>query len=136
MPQPTRGPALTTFAILFGVLAVSNFLKPLQLGETTGFVFLGYRLSGLPNAVAGPLFGLYLALMAAAIWRLRRHALPMVRAYLVYVVLNLILFRVWGPPMPGEGVGRILFSLVYMAVAIGVPLATARLLSQRQAELT
>lgn len=136
MPQPNRGPALTTFAILFGVLAVSNFLKPLQLGETTGFVFFGYRLTGLPNTIAGPIFGLYLATMAAAIWRMRRIALPMVWAYLAYVVANLILFRVWGPPMPGEGAGRVVFSLVYMTVAIGVPLATALLLRRRQAELT
>jgi hypothetical protein len=130
-----RGSALTTFAILFGLLAVSNFLKPFQLSETAGFVFFGLRLDGLANTVAGPLFGAYLASMAMGIWRLRRWALPMVWAYLGYVVLNLILFRVWGPPMPGEGIGRVVFSLVYMAIAIGVPLSTALILRRRQAEL-
>jgi hypothetical protein len=132
----SRGPALTTFAVLFGILAVSNFLKPLQLGETTGFVLFGYRLTGLPNMIAGPLFGAYLATMAMGIWRLRRWALPMVWVYLGYVVVNLILFRIVGPPMPGEGMGRIVFGLVYMAIAIGVPLSTGILLRRRAAALT
>lgn len=132
MPAQTapRGPALTTFAILFGLLAVSNFLKPLELGETTGFVFFGQRLKGLPNMIAGPLFGAYLAAMAAGIWRLRRWALPMVWAYLAYVIANLVLFRVFGP-MEGEGAGRLVFGLVYMSIAIGVPLYTALLLRRR-----
>jgi len=43
-----RGPFLTVAAILFGLLAISNLLKPLEIGPTTGFVFLGKRLSGTP----------------------------------------------------------------------------------------
>ena len=138
MPESraARGPALTLFAILFGILAVSNFLKPLELGETTGFVFFGYRLKGLPNTIAGPVFGAYLATMAASIWQMRRRALTMVWIYLAYVIANLILFRIVGPPMPGEGAGRVIFGLVYMAIAIGVPLSTALILRRRQAELT
>jgi hypothetical protein len=119
------------FAILFGLLAVSNFLKPLEIGETTGFVFLGQRLQGLPNLIVAPLFGAYLATMAVGIWRLRPWVLPMVWAYLAYVVANLVLFRLIGPPMPGDGAGRIVFSLVYMTVAIGIPLATALQLRRR-----
>jgi hypothetical protein len=130
-----RGSALTTFAVLFGLLAVSNFLKPLELGETTGFVLFGNRLKGLPNMIAGPLFGGYLAAMAAGIWRLRRWALPMVWAYLAYVAANLVLFRLVGPPMPGEGAGRVAFALTYTAVAVGVPLATGLLLRRRRGEL-
>jgi hypothetical protein len=53
-----------------------------------------------------------------------------------YVIVNLVLFRLIGPPMPGEGMGRVVFSLVYMTVAIGVPLSTALLLRRRRATLT
>jgi hypothetical protein len=131
-----RGPALTAFALLFALLALSNFSKPLEIGETTGFVFFGHRLEGRSNAIVAPLFGAYLAVMAIRIWRLRRWALPMVWAYLGYVAANLVLFRLVGPPMPGEGAGRVLFGLAYMTVAIGVPLAAGLVLRRRHAELT
>jgi len=134
--ESARGPALTAFAVLFGILALSNFSKPLEIGSTTGFVFFGYRLQGFWNTVVAPLFGAYLAVMAIGIWRLRRWALPMVWAYLAYVAANLVLFRLVGPPMPGEGAGRVIFSLVYMSVALGIPLATALLLRRRSAELS
>ena len=75
MASEQRGSALTTFAILFGVVAVSNLLKPLQLGGAhTGFVFFGQRTSGTTNAILGPLFGIYLLVYAVGIWRLRRFA--------------------------------------------------------------
>lgn len=54
-----------TFAILFFILGISNVLKPLQLlGEQTGFVLFGERLTGTANAIAGPLFGLSLFVYA------------------------------------------------------------------------
>jgi hypothetical protein len=134
MTEPQRDRVLTVFAVLFAVLAVSNLLKPLEIGATTGFVLLGRRLSGTPNAIAGPLFGLYLLVYAAGIWRLRRHALPMAWAYAGYVVLNLILFRVHEGPPPTPGYG--LFTLVYGVVAIGVSAGAAVLLSRRRTELT
>ena len=78
MAQAERGQALTTFAILFGLLAISNLLKPFQFGgEQTGFVFFGSRLSGAPNAIIGPVFGIFLAVYAYAIWNMRRFAIPM-----------------------------------------------------------
>ena len=114
-----RDRTLTVFAVVFGLLAVSNFLKPLQLGGSrTGFVFLGQRLSGTPNAIIGPLFGLYLLLYAVGIWRMRRYALPMAWAYAAYVVVNLLLFNVRTPRPPGTG--YLLFGLVYMVVAVAV----------------
>lgn len=130
-----RGRALTVFAILFGILAISNLTKPLELEENAGFVLFGQRLKGTPNAIVAPLFAAYLATMAVGIWKLRRWALPMVWLYLGYVVVNLVLFRLIGPPMPGEGMGRVVFSLVYMTVAIGVPLSTALLLRRRRSAL-
>ena len=96
-------------------------------------MFLGRRLSGTPNAIIGPLFGLYLLLYAIGIWRMRRYALPMGIGYAVYVVLNLILFTVRDPTAFRNG---LLFGLVYSVVAIGVSGGTAYLLAQRRAALT
>lgn len=135
MAQAQRGTALTIFAILFGLLAVSNFLKPLQLGGAqTGFVFFGERLSGTANAIIGPLFGLYLAVYAFGIWTMRRFALPMGHAYATYVVLNLILYGFRGT-YP-DTVSYKIFTVVYAAIAIGVSAGAAVLLTQRKAELT
>lgn len=136
MAELKRETALTTFAILFGVLAVSNFSKPLQLDAQTGFVLFGHRLSGFANTIFGPLFGLYLAIYAAGIWRMRRYALPMAWAYFAYVVVNLIMFNFFGPKPEGAGVGYAIFGVVYAAVAIGVSLGAALTLRKRQAELT
>lgn len=133
MPQSQRGQALTIFAVLFGVLAVSNMLKPLGIGEQTGFVFFGRRLSGLPNLILGPLFGIYLAVYAYGIWNMKRFAMPMGHAYATYVVLNLILFSMRNPSPQSNG--EMVFGVVYAAVAIGVSLAAAVMLTKRKAEL-
>ena len=131
-----RGRLLTTAAILFAILAVSNLLKPFQLGgERTGFVFLGQRLSGTANTILGPLFGLYLGVYAAGVWTMRRWALPMAWGYAAYVVVNLLLFNARTPPPPGAGAAWRLFGLLYAVVAIGVSVGTARILGRRRAEL-
>lgn len=134
MPQSQRGTALTVFAVLFGVLAVSNMLKPLGIGEQTGFVFFGQRLSGLPNLILGPLFGLYLAVYAYGIWNMKRFALPMGHAYATYVILNLILFSMRNPGP--QSTGETVFIVVYAIVAIGVAVGAAVILTKRKAELT
>jgi hypothetical protein len=134
MANRARGAWLTTCAILFGILAVSNFLKPLQLGGAqTGFVFFGHRLSGTANSLVGPLFGAYLAVYVFGIWNLRRFALPMSHAYALYVVLNLILFSFQDtvPSTPGH----VAFGIVYSSIAIGVSLGAAIALTKRKAEL-
>jgi hypothetical protein len=95
MAEPQHQRMFTVFAVLFGILAFSNLLKPFRFGgDQTGFVLLGERLSGLANTIAGPVFGLFLALYAFGIWQRKRFALPMGHAYATYVVLNLILFSV------------------------------------------
>ena len=135
MAQAQRGTALTTFAILFGLLAISNFLKPFQFGgDQTGFVFLGQRLSGTANTIIGPLFGLYLLIYAIGIWGMRRWALPMAHAYATYVVLNLVLFSLRNTT-PDTASYKV-FTIVYATIAIGVSIASAVLLTQRKAELT
>lgn len=127
-----RGRALTIFAVLFALLALSNFLKPFGGGET-GFVFLGRRLSGTPNAILGPLFGIYLLVYAWRIWQMRRAALTMGYVYAAYVISNLVLFHLRNPAPPG--VGYVLFNVLYAAIAIGVSCGAAYLLSQRKGAL-
>jgi hypothetical protein len=135
MSQATRGRTLTIFAVLFGLLAISNLLKPFQFGgEQTGFVLFGSRLSGTANLIAGPLFGIFLAIYAYGIWNMRRFALPMSHAYALYVVLNLIFFT-FRTPTP-DTVGYKIFGAVYAAIAIGVSLSAAVVLTRRKAELT
>ncbi len=134
MADAKRGRALTVFAVLFALLAVSNLLKPLQLeGPHTGFVFFGRRTSGLANLVLGPLFGALLLAYAYGIWNMRRFALPIAHAYATYVILNLILstFQIPLDQAPGGAIGGI----VYAVVAIGVTVTAAVLLTQRKADL-
>jgi len=132
MSEAKRGTALTVFAVLFGLLAVSNLLKPLQLTSSAGFVFFGRRLDGAANMILGPLFGVLLAVYAYGIWNMRRFAMPIAHAYATYVILNLILFTFQVP----EGYTLpVAFMAVYAVVAIGVSLGSAILLTQRKAEL-
>lgn len=59
--QTERRGLLSIFSVLFAVLSISNFLKPLQIiGAETGFVLFGTRLTGTANLIADPLAGLYL----------------------------------------------------------------------------
>ena len=135
--RPDRDPLVTVFAVLFGLLAISDLTKPLQAslgaGLRPGFVLFGHRLSGTANAVVGPLFGLYLPVYAAGIWRMRRWALPMGTVYAIYVIVNLTLFLLRDPEPMREGV---LFGVIYAVVAIGVSWGAVRVLSQRRAALT
>ena len=137
MSKPDRGPLLTVLALLFGLLAFSDLTKPLQAsfgaGLRPGFVLFGHRLSGTANAAVGPLFGLYLLVYAAGIWRMRRWALPIGVVYAVYVIVNLTLFTFRDPEPMHEGV---LFGVIYAVVAIGVSWGAVWLLSQRRAALT
>ena len=129
-----RGPFLTVAAILFGILAISNLSKPLQIGPHTGFVLLGKRLDGTPNLIAGPIFGAILATYAYGVWTMRKWAVPLGGLYAAYVIANLVLvpFRT---PLPQGPEGSALFGLVYAAVAIGVSGGAWWTLSKRRDEL-
>ena len=111
---------LTTLAVLIGLMAVSNLLKPvgqaLRPESPTGFVFFGERLTGMANAIVGPLFGVFHAIYAWAVWKMRSLALPLAIVYAIYVPVNLVLFAMDPPP----GSGGPIFGLLYAAVAIGV----------------
>ena len=135
MADTNRSQMFTVFAVLFALLAVSNLLKPFQIGgEQTGFVLFGQRLSGTANTLAGPLFGLYLLVYAYGIWNKKRFALPMSHAYALYVVLNLILFMTNNTRPPG--VGYLFFGIVYSVIAIGISVGAAVFLTSRKAELS
>lgn len=120
-------------AVLFGVLAISNFVKPLELHAHHGFVFLGMRQRGFWNLVLGPLAGVYLAVYAAAVWRLRAFALPLGRIYAAWVILNLVLFTV---RMSDEALARPVFGIVYAVIAIGVSSGCVALLTRNRTLLS
>jgi hypothetical protein len=127
-----RGWFLTVAAILFGLLAISNFLKPVLASANTGFVFLGQRLSGVPNDVLGPLFGVILVVYVIAIWQMRRFAMPLGWAYAAYVVANMILFSMKTtdkPPGPA-------FLIATLVIGLGVPIAAAVMLTMKRASLS
>jgi hypothetical protein len=129
-----RGQALTVFAILFGLLAVSNILKPMQFSADQGFVFFGTRLTGFWNAVLGPLFGVFLLTYAYGIWNMKRFAMAMGHAYATYVIINLIAFSMSNPSP--QSMGEKVFIAVYAIVAIGVSVASAAILTKRKDELS
>lgn len=124
---------LRVCAVLFGLLAISNATKPLELSVHQGFVFLGMRQHGLPNLMLGPLAGVFLATYALGVWRLRRWALPMSRIYAAWVVVNLVLFTV---RMSDEALARPVFGIVYAVIAIGVSSGCARVLVRNRALLS
>jgi hypothetical protein len=133
MPGKSRGAALTVFALLFGLLAISNFSKPFSHDPHIGFVFMGVRLHGTGNAIMGPLFGFLLLVYAYGIWTMRRYALPVAYIYTAWVVVNGVLFSMKNHAEPHPS---LVFMLVTTAIGIGVPLATAIVLSRRQNDLT
>ena len=130
-----RGAMLTVFAVLLTLLAISNLLKPLQLGDA-GFVFLGTKTTGLANTILGPLFGIYLLIYVVGIWQMRKFALPMGVAYAAYVPLNMALFTMGHPQDPNHGWPGLIGGLVYMAVAIGVSWGAPIVLWSRRSELS
>jgi hypothetical protein len=132
MAQKSRGITLTIFAILFVLLAISDFAKPLSHSPGVGFVFLGTRLTGTPNAIMGPLFGFLLLVYAYGIWTMRRWAVPVAYIFTGWVVLNTVLYSMKNRDAPQPSVAVAIGSI---AIGIGVPLATAILLTRHRADL-
>ena len=134
--QRERGAFLTAMAVLFGVLAVSNFTKALQyLGDPShgGIVIFGVKMEGVAaNALLGPLMGIVLASYAIGLWRLAPWVWPLSAVYAFYVPLNLVLFwyRATGPDIPPLG-----FILVYLAFALGGSIGTALYLAGHRDKL-
>ena len=133
MARKSRGPVLTTFAVLFAILALSNFLKPFHLDRNAGFVFFGVKTQGIANTILGPVFGLMLTVYAIGIWQMRRWVLLIAYAYAAYVILNLLLYSVRNTGSPNQPPRA--FMLVYTAIAVGVSAGSAILLHQRRYQL-
>jgi hypothetical protein len=135
MAERPRGAALTILAILLAVMALSDFGKPFAHHEGVGFVFFGARLSGTPNLVVAPIFGILLSVYVYGIFAMRRFALPLGIFYAAYVILNMPLFilRYHGTAVMQEHSWAYL--VPYPFVAIGVSSGAAWLLYRRKAEL-
>ena len=134
MPNKSRGVTRTIFAMLFLLMAISNFGKPFSHQAGVGFVFLGTRLSGVPNMIIAPIFGIILAVYAYGIWKLRKFALPIAYFYAGYVIVNLVLYTI-----KNRGTGVMppaSFMIGYAIVAIGVSLGAAVLLTLRKDDLS
>jgi|ERR1022692_1156561 tryptophan-rich sensory protein len=134
MGESKRGALLTTIAILFAILAISDILKPLKLeGPTTGLVFFGTRQAGMANAILGPFMGLILLFYAIGIWRMRRYAMIVGWIYAAYVTVNLFLYTELNPPAKSQS--EMIFGIVYMILAITITVGTAIILTRRRVEL-
>ncbi len=135
MAEKSRGVTLTVFALLLALMAVSNFLKPFSHNPGVGFVFFGTRLSGLPNMIVAPIFGIMLAVYAYGIMAMRKFALPIAIFYAAYVIINMPLFILTyhGSPVMQEHSWAYL--VPYPFVAIGVSSGAAVLLYFRKADL-
>ncbi len=132
--ESKRGWALTVYAVLFALLALEDILKPFGLeGPTTGLVFFGTRLSGIADAIMGPLFGIFLLVYAAGIWRMRRYALYIAYGYAIYVVANLFLASQKNPAPTTRA--EIIFDVTYSVLAVLLTWGAAFLLRSRRAEL-
>ncbi|MFN2377355.1 MAG: hypothetical protein ABR538_12515 [Candidatus Binatia bacterium] len=107
---------IRAFAVLFALLAVSNFLKPMEYTSDQGFVFFGRRLGGMPNLIAAWSFGVFLLCYAANLWKEKAAALPLGIAYGAYVVANLFLFTLRSPAPTGNAV---VFGIAYTIFALG-----------------
>lgn len=124
-------------AIGFWLLAISNFSKPFQFSEQSGFVLFGTRLAGSENVIWSLVFGAYLVVYGLGLWYRKRFVVGMAHAYALYVVLNLFLF--WSKELeqnPRPDGGDILFGVLYSLVAVGVSLGSAVLLSIHRKELS
>ena len=131
MAESQRDRILTGLAICFWLLAISNFSKPFQLSEQTGFVLFGTRLTGGANVLWSLVFGAYLVVYGLGIWHMKRLVVGMAHAYALYVVLNLFLYWSNNPPS-----GSVIGAVLYSVVAVGASVGSAVLLSMRRKELS
>jgi hypothetical protein len=132
----SRGVALTILALLLALMAISDFGKPFSHHPGVGFVFFGTRLSGLPNMLISPIFGIMLAAYVYGILAMRKFALPLGIVYAAYVIVNMPLFvlRYHGTAVMQEHSWAYL--VPYPFVAIGVSSGAAWMLYRRRDDLT
>jgi hypothetical protein len=136
MAGKSRGATLTIFALLFLLMALSNFGKPFAHNPGVGFVFFGTRLSGMANMIVAPIFGIILVVYAYGILAMRKFALPLGIAYAAYVIVNMAMFvvRYHGSAVMREHSWAYL--VPYPFIAIGVSSGAALLLYRRTDSLS
>ncbi len=121
----TRGWFLTVMAVLFVVLALSDFTKAIQYQHdhaVGGLVVFGHRFEGVGvNAIVGPLFGLILLAYAYGLWKMRPWVKLLSIIYAFYVPYNLVLF--WF--VHTEARPTVRFIVQYLAIALTGSVGTA-----------
>ena len=127
-----RGVFLTVMAILFVVLAISDFTKALQQANGGGLVILGHKFTTtFANLTLGPLFGLFLLTYASGLWNMKRWVIPISIFYAFYVSTNMVLF--WSlhqldPP-------TVRFIVLYLFVSLTGSIGTALYLAFHKDQL-
>ena len=130
-----RGIFLTVMTVLFLMLALSDFTKPLQAAHNPqmGLVIFGHKVhGGWRNLILGPLFGAVFLTYAYGIWNLRTWVVPLAMVYAFYVPYNLVLFWYRQPPGP-RPMG---FIVIYLAVALTGSVGTALYLASHRERLS
>ena len=131
----SRGTFLTVMAVLFVVLAFSDFTKPLQYMNDPavgGLVILGHKFQGVAkNLLLGPIVGIFLLIYAYGIWKMRAWVLPLSFVYAFYVPVNMVLF--WSlhqlaPPTVG-------FIVMYLFISLTGSVGTALYLAYHRERL-
>lgn len=88
-----RGIFLTVMAVLFVVLAISDFTKVIQQANGGGLVILGHKFTTtFANLTLGSVFGLFLLSYAYGLWNMMRWVIPISLFYAFYVPANMVLF--------------------------------------------
>ena len=132
MVEPRTARIFRGLAICFWLLAISNFSKPLQLTEHSGFVLFGTRLAGGDGVLWSLVFGTYLAVYGLGLWYMKRIVIGMAHTYALYVVVNLSLYWINHPP---PSTVDVIPAVIYSLVAVSVSAGSAVLLSLHRKEL-
>ena len=132
MVEPRTARIFRGLAICFWLLAISNFSKPLQLTEHSGFVLFGTRLTGGDSVLWSLVFGTYLVVYGLGLWHMKRIVIGMAHAYALYVLVNLSLYWINHPP---PSTADVIPAVVYSLVAVSVSAGSAVLLSLHRKEL-
>jgi len=131
----SRGTFLTVMAVLFVVLAFSDFTKALQYARDPahlGLVVLGHRFGGVgKNLAFGSLVGIVLVTYAYGIWKMRAWVLPLSILYAFYVPANMVMF--WSlHQLPPPSVG---FIVRYLLISLTGSVGTAIFLAYHRERL-
>lgn len=131
-----RGWFLSVMAVLFLLLAISDFTKPLEFvfpTATSGIVEFGHKFRSVwHTAILGAIFGALFVIYAYGLWNLRRWVLPIAIAYAFYVPFNVVLFN----RNHEEGAYSLAFTVIWLAVALTGSIGTAIYLAYNREQLS